>query len=363
MEVTRIYDVAVIGGGPAGTSAAITASRLGHSVLLLDAGSFPRQKVCGEFVSSESLALLKQLLPDAHRWEQSAAITRARIFLGGKVRELPVRPSAQSISRYEMDAALWRAAAEVGTTALAGSRVLEVSGGDPFRIITSQQSFAARTVINASGRWSNLHQHARRPDLNASLGLKQHFREENAPQSVDLYFFYGGYCGVQPLSDDTINVAAMVSPQIAKTLDSVFHLNSDLAKRSADWKPIGDSVATFPLSFGDLAPVQTAQNILNVGDAAGFIDPFVGDGISMALHSGRMAAECLSAHLCGHLSLFESAIDYRKQFEENLSPAYCNAARIRGMFEQRLLRKVALELIRVPALADLAVRSTRARTA
>ena len=56
------YDLAIIGGGPAGTSAAISAARQGARVLLLERGRFPRHKVCGEFVSAESLTLLKDLL-------------------------------------------------------------------------------------------------------------------------------------------------------------------------------------------------------------------------------------------------------------------------------------------------------------
>ena len=56
------FDLAIIGGGPAGASAAITAARLGARVALLEAGEFPRHKVCGEFVSAESLDILRDLL-------------------------------------------------------------------------------------------------------------------------------------------------------------------------------------------------------------------------------------------------------------------------------------------------------------
>ncbi len=68
MILSRIkYDLIVIGAGPAGCAAAITAARTGASVFLLERGRFPRHKVCGEFVSAESLDLLQDLLAPAHR--------------------------------------------------------------------------------------------------------------------------------------------------------------------------------------------------------------------------------------------------------------------------------------------------------
>src|SRR5581483_12063229 len=85
VEVKRVYDLAVAGGGPAGTAAAITAARFGARVLLLEQGRFPRQKVCGEFVSAESLELLQRLLTadtaGLAMMERAPRIRTARLFL------------------------------------------------------------------------------------------------------------------------------------------------------------------------------------------------------------------------------------------------------------------------------------------
>src|SRR3954469_16026348 len=104
------FEVAVIGGGPAGTSAAITAARHGHRVLLLERGSFPRQKVCGEFVSSEALELLKVLLSGPEVLASPLKITPARIFVEGRTRETEIDPAACSIARFILDEALWKSA-------------------------------------------------------------------------------------------------------------------------------------------------------------------------------------------------------------------------------------------------------------
>src|SRR5271155_1190883 len=112
-----MYDLIVIGAGPAGSSAAITCARSGAHVLLLERGRFPRQKVCGEFVSAESLTLLADLLApqDKRLLADAVRIPGARVFLDGRTIETPVHPPAASISRLSLDAALWNSAEQCGT--------------------------------------------------------------------------------------------------------------------------------------------------------------------------------------------------------------------------------------------------------
>src|SRR5438874_8333220 len=88
------YDLIVVGGGPAGTSAAISAVHRCASVLLLERGRFPRHKVCGEFVSAESLSLLDDLLDDRTVLRDAVRIPRARVFLDGHILQTAVDPLA-----------------------------------------------------------------------------------------------------------------------------------------------------------------------------------------------------------------------------------------------------------------------------
>ena len=132
LEGMSHFDIAVIGGGPAGTSAAITAAQRRHRVLLLERGSFPRQKVCGEFVSSEALQLLKLLLADLEILATPLEITRARIFVDGKTRDTKIEPAACSIPRFILDQALWKSAEKAGVTALENRTVQEISGTGRF---------------------------------------------------------------------------------------------------------------------------------------------------------------------------------------------------------------------------------------
>ncbi len=98
-----------------------------------------------------------------------------------------------------------------------------------------------------------------------------------------------------------------------------------------------------------------------VGDAAGFVDPFIGDGISLALRSGAMAANCLAAFVSGQVSLFEAEAQYRGLYEQSLLPVFRASSNIRRMLKlPRALRKLLLMLLEnAPAITQYAVRKTR----
>jgi flavin-dependent dehydrogenase len=365
-----VYDLIVVGGGPAGTSAAITAARAGARVLMLERGRFPRHKVCGEFVSAESLGLLLELLTSQHQslLREAIRIPRARVFLDGRLLRTPVHPPAASIARLDLDLALWESARDRGVDTRQQITVLRVVSSNPFRIATSEGEFEARAMVNASGRWSNLTTPPadNRQASEKWLGLKAHFLESSPSASVDLYFFEGGYCGVQPVDlnaedprNRRVNACAMVRAEVASTLLQVFDQHAALRERSRHWQPLSDPVSTSPLIFRQ--PQAERDGILMVGDAAGFVDPFVGDGISLALRSGALAAQSLTPFLIGKASLPEALHSYRQAYQHRLIPIFRASSKIRQMLRlPRPVRKPLLSLLgKTPALTRILVDKTR----
>lgn len=359
--VEMSYDLIVVGGGPAGCAAAITTSRAGGRVLLLERGHYPRHKVCGEFMSPESLAVLSSLLlpEDWRRFlDGSPKIRSIRVMVDGQTIRARIEPSALSVARYELDLAMWRACEQAGVDArqdmvaehIEDSHSVSVAGG---------RSFVAHAVLNAAGRWSNLRQH--RPDSSQPrfVGLKAHFAEADPPLSADLYFFKGGYCGVQAVGHNTVNVCAMVRADIAARLEDVFTLEPQLHRRSRGWTPLMNPVSTFPLVF--CGPLPVRDGVLCSGDAAGFIDPFVGDGISLALQTGVAAAHALRSVWKDGQPLTAAAGTYTMEYKRSFEPVFRRAAKVRSLFDLPLpLRVMAAWIAQIPVISSSLLKLTRA---
>ena len=364
------YDVIVIGAGPAGCSAAIGAARSGASVLLLERGRFPRHKVCGEFVSAESLHLLEQLLTPEHRAliGNAPLIAQGRIFSDGAEIPAEINPAAASIARHDLDFALWQSALRAGVDARDQCTVQSVEHiSQRFKVSTATEAFEGKSLVNATGRWSFLTSAAtrERSAKNRWVGLKAHFREHNAAASVDLYFFPGGYCGVQPVtalangSGTIINACAMVRADVATNLDQVFAAHPALYSRSIAWEPVMAPVSTSPLVFHEPEPVQ--DGMLQVGDSATFVDPFIGDGISLALRSGNLAAGCLQPFFRNECSLPQAAADYARLYRRQLAPVFHASSKLRNFMKlPAFVRRPVMSLLeRTPAITRSLVRMTR----
>jgi flavin-dependent dehydrogenase len=351
------FDLIVAGAGPAGSACAIAAARAGAKVLLLEKDRFPRHKVCGEFISPESLHLLAWLLgPEVFR--DRPEIGRARVFSAGARTALPIIPPALSVPRFDLDAALLRSAQRAGVETKENTDIREVQPRPIFYVRNGDTTFTGRAVVNATGRWSHLSLHTPAKNSHKWIGLKGHFQEADPPPSVDLYFFQGGYCGVQPVSKNAVNVCAMVRADVAHSLEEVFPMLPELWQRSRDWRAVFPAIATSSLYFR--RPRTEFREMLLAGDSAAFIDPFAGDGISLALQSGTLAAESLMPFFQGTCSLGQARLNYHATYMRQFATAFRNAAWVRRILSAPL--PVQSVLVRLAGLAPIAralVRSTR----
>jgi len=361
------YDLVVIGGGPAGTAAAITCALEGAQVLLLERGRFPRHKVCGEFVSAESLSILARLLgAQTCLLRDAITIPRGRVFIDNRVLDISIDPPALSIARFDLDHALLQCAEAAGVKVIQAAAD-RIHGDSPFHIESSVGDFIATAVVDASGRWSNLKSSGRSNGDGRTkwIGVKSHFVEKSPARSVDLYFFDGGYCGVQPVTvvgnryAGHVNACAMVKADVATTLAEVLQLHPALAERSRHWQPVMEPIAVAPLVFAEPRPVR--DHILCVGDAACFVDPFIGDGISLALRSGVLAGQCLVPSFRQSVSLHDATNQYNDRYQRELAPVFRSSSKLRKLLQlPAMVRKSAVSVLsRFPAAGRYMVRKTR----
>ena len=341
------FDLAVVGGGPAGCAAAITATRRGQRVLLVERGRYPRHKVCGEFVSAESLGLLENLLGSTNVLVARAPrIQRTRVFLPGGNFDAPIAPPAVSIARFDLDQALWKAAVAAGVDARqdCGACAITPAYDGGYTLLGEGLSCACDRVVHAGGRRAQF-------SGGRFVGLKAHFRTAEPLDSVDLYFSPNGYCGVQPLGNGLLNVCAMVAADAVKTagpdrMSAALALHPAL--RAQPWQQVTETFATAALAFGDPEPVQ--DGCICAGDRAGFIDPFLGDGISLALQSGVLAGD------------ISDCATYAAEYRRRFLPVFRRAARLRKLLgAPAALQKTALLLMKWPGVAAAVVDRTRAR--
>ena len=355
------FDVAVIGAGPAGSSAAGMLASRGLGVVVLEKEHFPRRKVCGEFLSAAALGELGRL--DSGLREDLEArgepVERGAVHASsGREVDFRLPERGLGLSRETLDARLARWARERGANICFGARVRGLRrAGDGFRVRysegTDQREIAARAVVGAWGRWDALD---RVWDRNVETGRRflawSRLYEpcEALAGTVDLYLFPGGYCGLCRIESGAVQLAGILDessrtrlrgPGWAEALAFARRSNAALDGVLENLTPESDFRGAGPVYLAAKPPVK--DGVLMVGDTAGVLDPFSGQGIALALASGRLAARTLASAFAEAMpfDLVEStyAAAWRRRF----------AARFHW---SALFRRI----VQRPALADRAAR-------
>lgn len=345
------WDIAIIGAGPAGCATAMELARAGATVGLLEKAAFPRDKLCGEFLSPEVAEILDELgLGRQFQALQPAPIERAVVVTPSGARlEFPFPAPAWGLSRLRLDHLLAEAAQQSGAQLLEKTEISGVHKGHFGQSLDARDGrrFHARAVLLAAGRHSLL-QPVRAPRFGsrAYFGFKAHYEGE-CDRRVELYFFDGGYCGLAPVEGGRVNVCCLLEKRLLRgnAAEQVLARVAPLATRLAGLRRSEPFLHTGPVAMGWRRP---PPGLLPAGDAALFVDPFTGDGISLALQTGRLAAR----HLLGNGSclpkLEEHYLkDLRRRFGRQLRAArLLRAAASRPWLERPLVRLFSSSALR-----------------
>jgi geranylgeranyl reductase family protein len=298
--------VLIIGAGPAGCAAGITLARAGVDVCVVDRASFPRPKTCGDALSNQAVALIRelgagpQLDADPH-----ALVRRAAAVFPGDVRV--ARDYAEPgwiVPRLTLDEALRQALEASGARLLQSVQVrrLEVGSTRVEAIVGDEFHWRAPIVIAADGpssvAWPALGRSKPRGRAlaMASTAYFEGVAFPAGPEVADHYFEHDlphGYGWIFPAVAGLSNIGVYQRDDAHRRSDRRLPavLDEFVARhpeRFADARQVG-ATRSWPLPIGGLGPVA-AHGILLVGDAGGFIDPLSGEGIWQALFTGQQAA-------------------------------------------------------------------------
>lgn len=321
------WPVVIIGGGLAGCAAAAQLAREGWQVMLVERDTFPRDKICGEFLSGESRGLLAKLgcLDEIMRYNPPE-ITQVRFISGkGKTLEVPLKVPALGISRVVLDEVMFNHARRAGAHCLDGYDVIglksEVNGQAVIRMKSRRaeggnlEELRAEMLLSAYGRRSKLDRQLNRSflsKLDSSMGIKLRHGFANSSEgkaaeaalasSTEMYLFNGGYCGIALIEGRQVNVCMLLSRKAFSRVKSVkwddvapwlARENPALGRRLAGLVPADSSPLTVSqMPFSKKEPAK--DGMVYIGDAAAMIAPLCGDGMAMALESGILAVECMS---------------------------------------------------------------------
>jgi flavin-dependent dehydrogenase len=311
-----MFDVLVVGAGPAGSIAAIVLARAGVRVCLIDRASFPRPKLCGDTLNPGALAVLRRLgLQHAAEGDVQALdgmrVTGEGVSIAARY---PGALRGVAIVRERLDAALVAAAAGAGVEVReqvtarrpricsgAGSRMVNgIAATDARR---RDSDIRARVTIAADGRRSTLAFAlglVRHPASPRRWAIGGHASGVNGLSRFgEMHIRRGHYIGVAPLSGGIANVC-LVRPfpsaaghqlgNPASTLIAALRADPVLRDRFAHARLIADPIVLGPMAVDPVAGAVVPEGLLLAGDAAGFIDPMTGDGLRFAMRGGELAA-------------------------------------------------------------------------
>lgn len=370
------YDVIVIGGGLAGCSAATQLAERGHDVLLLEKDTYPRHKLCGEFLSPEAQASLDRLgVLEEVRNAGARSIEQARLTgPSGSVVEQSLPDTALGLSRYRLDALLFRRACQVGVEGRTDAKATDVKGSleQGFSVQAGGQSFDGRLVLGAYGRRGVLDRTLKRPFLQQNtpyVAFKAHYAgvPMSDPGTIEVHVAPGGYCGVGPVEEERLNVCWIGRIDALKAaggtprdmLQALRRENPRLDDRLAPLSRVSDqfeAVSQVPL----MAKEQFVNDVCMIGDAAGMIAPLCGDGMAMALDAADLVVPLADDVLSGNRSPGAFRDAYRTRWNAQFGTRlrlgrWIHAAAFRPFAATALLHTCRT----VPPLTRWLIRATR----
>ena len=374
MSSNNTYDVVIIGGGLAGLSAAILLSRKKYKVLVLEKESYPKHKVCGEYVSMESKPFLEMLGVPVGKMNLPVINKLQVTDIKGYELNTSLPQGGFGISRYKLDKMLADLAEQAGATLLTKTKADSVQWKqDAFIVKAKEDVFIAKVVCGTWGRRSNIDVKWQRSflkernnALNNYVAVKYHIKYPWPNDVVGLHNFTNGYCGISQVEDGKCCTCYLTTAaglhkcgnDLKKFERDVVMKNPVLHKIFSNAEFLFDAPVTISqISFQKKEQVH--EHVLLLGDAAGVITPLCGNGMSMAMHAAKIAAGLADSFLQGAITRGQMEKDYITAWKHNFSKRTMLGRIVQNNFGKDITTSVFLMAVNTfPFLKNALIKGT-----
>ncbi|MEO6547186.1 MAG: NAD(P)/FAD-dependent oxidoreductase [Ferruginibacter sp.] len=374
MDEAVIYDVSIVGGGLAGLALSIQLKKRGYNVILFEKEQYPFHKVCGEYISLESWDFLRSLglaLPG-----MNLPIIKKLIVSSpdGNYLQHDLPLGGFGISRYTLDNLLKNIALEEGVVLHQNCKVEDVDfGGEQFTLKTKAGVFFSRVCCGSFGKRSNLDIKLKRKfiiqrdrKLDNYIGIKYHIKTVFSADTIALHNFKDGYCGISKIEEDRFCLCYLTNAKnlkennnsIKEMEQSVLYKNKYLA----DIFEKSEILYTSPITISKISfsgKTQVENHILMLGDAAGMITPLCGNGMSMALHSSKIAVPFIASFLQKNITRANMENSYNEAWQKMFASRLSVGRSVQKMFGKEWLTNRFIGVMKhFPALINVLIKQT-----
>ena len=321
------YDIAITGGGLAGISLSILLAQMGWRICLIEKEIYPFHKVCGEYISMESWDFLVGLGLPLEKWELPKIHELNITAPNGQMLHADLPLGGFGVSRFKLDAALAEIARSKGVDVYQNTKVYDIHFEEGLhRIDSSAGRFTSSVACACYGKKSNLDVKWRRRFLRRGnnrnyVGVKYHVKTNLPEHQISLHNFPGGYCGISKIEENRYCLCYLTqSENLKNNGQSITLMEEKILKQNPSLRKLLDEVEFLfdePVTISQISfakKTQIEDHVLCIGDAAGMITPLCGNGMSMALHGSKIAAEAINSFLANKITREEMENAYKNNW-------------------------------------------------
>lgn len=365
-------EIVIIGGGLAGLTSAIHLTKMGRKVVVVEKNSYPKHKVCGEYISNEILPYFDWLGIDIEAL-QPTKITQLQFSSeSGRSISAKLPLGGFGVSRYTLDYALYLKALSQNCEILEDQVNEVIFIEDFFEVhLLSGKILTAKAALAGFGKRSNIDVKLNRSFLQKKspwLAVKSHYKGNFSADVVGLHNFKGGYCGVSKIENNIINICYIVNFKSFKKYKNIAEFQQKIVCQNPHLKNILEkSTPVFekPLSISQICfdkKENVENHILMMGDTAGLIHPLCGNGMAMAVHSAKIASEETLKFLKGKTSRDEMEKNYAANWNKNFKKRLKYGRILGSILEHSKLSEILTNLLTIfPFVLPVIIRKTHGK--